>query len=240
MKILITGGSSGLGKSLVEELSKDKKNHVFFTYNLSEKSALTICKEHKNTSKIRCDFNDETQLNIFIKNLKKINLDVLINNYYSWPENPLLPGTFLNQHFHKIDEKIFIEEFQKNIIPTVKITQEVIKLFRIKKSWKILTTLTSFLESPTIGSSFYLSNKNYLKSLCDIWAIENKKYNITSHYFSPSFMITEYTSKMDDRLINQMINSKNEGGIMTVNHVSKKISNFLSEDTLIESNEIRL
>ena len=26
MKILITGGSSGLGKSLVEELSKDKKN----------------------------------------------------------------------------------------------------------------------------------------------------------------------------------------------------------------------
>ena len=111
--------------------------------------------------------------------IKKINLDVLINNYYSWPENPLLPGTFLNQHFHKIDEKIFIEEFQKNIIPTVKITQEVIKLFRIKKSGKILTTLTSFLESPTIGSSVYLSNKNYLKSLCDIWAIENKKYNIT-------------------------------------------------------------
>ena len=116
----------------------------------------------------------------------------------------------------------------------------MIKLFRIKKSGKILTTLTSFLGSPTIGSSLYLSNKNYLKSLCDVWGVENKKYNITSHYFSPSFMITGYTSKMDDRLIDQMINSTNTKKIMTVNHVSKKISKFLSEDTLIESNEIKL
>tara|TARA_B100000900_G_scaffold393745_1_gene390538 strand:- start:27 stop:749 length:723 start_codon:yes stop_codon:yes gene_type:complete len=240
MKILITGGSSGLGKSLVKELSKDKKNHVFFTYNRSEKSASTICKEHKNTTKIRCDFTDESQLNIFIKNLKKNNLDVLINNYYSWPENPLLPGTFFNQNFHKIDEKTFTEEFQKNIIPTVKITQEVIKLFRIKKSGKILTTLSSILESPSIGSSVYLSNKNYLKSLCDIWAIENKKYNITSHYLSPSFMITEYTSKMDSRLVDQMINSTKDKKIMTVQNVSKIISKFLGEDSLTESNEIKL
>tara|TARA_B100001093_G_scaffold509618_2_gene573994 strand:+ start:794 stop:1516 length:723 start_codon:yes stop_codon:yes gene_type:complete len=240
MNILITGGSSGLGKSLVEELSKDKKNHIYFSYNRSDKSALKICEENKNTSKIRCDFNDEMQLNVFIKKLKTFNLDVLINNYYSWPENPLLPGTFLNRHFHKIDEKVFIEEFEKNIIPTIKITQEIIKLFRIKKTGKILTTLTSFLESPTIGSSVYLSNKNYLKSLCDIWRIENKKYNITSHYFSPSFMITEHTSKMDDRLIDQMINSTKDKKIMTVHHVSKKISQFLNEDTLTKLNEIIL
>ena len=51
------------------------------------------------------------------------------------------------------------------------------------------------------------TDKNYLISLCDVWGVENKKYNITSHYFLPSFMITEHTSKMDDRLIDQMINS---------------------------------
>ena len=225
---------------MVEELSKNKKNHVYFTYNLSKKSAFKICKENNNTSKIKCDFNVKIELYEFINKIRTLDIDVLINNYYSWPEKPLLPGTFLNQHFHKIDENIFIEEFEKNIIPTVKITQELIKLFRIKKSGKILTTLTSFLGSPTIGSSLYLSNKNYLKSLCDVWGVENKKYNITSHYFSPSFMITGYTSKMDDRLIDQMINSTNTKKIMTVNHVSKKISKFLSEDTLIESNEIKL
>ena len=240
MKILITGGSSGLGKSLVEELSKNKENHIYFTYNRSEKSASEICIENKNTCKIKCDFNDKIELDEFILKIRKLDLDILINNYYSWPEKPLFPGTFLNQHFHKIDENIFIEEFKNNIIPTVKITQEVIKLFRIKKKGRILTTLTSFLNSPTIGSSVYLSNKNYLKTLCDVWGIENKKYNITSHYFSPSFMITGHTSKMDDRLIDQMINSTKTKKIMTVNYVSNKIINFLSKDNLIESNEILL
>lgn len=240
MKILITGGSSGLGKSLVEELSKDKKNHVYFTYNRSKKNALKICKEKNNTSKIKCDFNVRVELHEFINKIKELDIDVLINNYYSWPEKPLFPGTFLNQHFHKIDENMFIEEFKKNIIPTVKITQEAIKLFRVKKSGKILTTLTSYIDSPSIGSSLYISNKNYLKSLCDIWGIENKKYNITSHYFSPSFMITEHTSKMDSRLVDQMINSTKDKKIMTVQNVSKIISKFLGEDSLTESNEIKL
>ena len=57
MKILITGGSSGLGKSIVKELSKNKENHIYFTYNRSEKSASKICEENKNTSKIKQFFN---------------------------------------------------------------------------------------------------------------------------------------------------------------------------------------
>ena len=236
MKILITGGSSGLGRSIVEKLSENKENFVIFTFNHSKKNAKEICKVNKNVMSIKCDFTIKKELNDFIKNIHTLGVDVLINNYYSWPKNPLLPGTFLNQHFHKIHENIFIKEFKKNIVPTVLITQETIKLFRIKKKGKILTTLTSFLNSPTIGSSIYISNKNYLKSLCEVWGVENKKYNITSHYFSPSFMITDHTSKMDERLIDQMINSTESKKIMTVEHVSNKISRFLSEDNLSESN----
>ena len=88
MKILITGGSSGLGKSLVEELSKNKKNHIYFTYNRSEKSASEICIENKNTCKIKCDLNDKIELDEFILKIRKLDLDILINNYYSWPKNP--------------------------------------------------------------------------------------------------------------------------------------------------------
>ena len=201
MRVLVTGGSSGLGQSIVETLSKDPENFVFFTYNVSALNAEKISKGKDNVRAIKCDFTDNKELNGFIEQIKSFKIDVLVNNFYSWPKEPILPGTFLNDHFHKIDSQLFIEEFKSNIIPTVLITQEAIKFFRSQKQGKILTTLTSFLNSHKIGSSIYISNKNYLKSLCELWAVENKKYNITSHYFSPSFMITGQTSKMDDRLL---------------------------------------
>ena len=206
MRVLVTGGSSGLGQSIVETLSKDPENFVFFTYNVSALNAEKISKGKDNVRAIKCDFTDNKELNGFIEQIKSFKIDVLVNNFYSWPKEPILPGTFLNDHFHKIDSQLFIEEFKSNIIPTVLITQEAIKFFRSQKQGKILTTLTSFLNSPKIGSSIYISNKIILNHYV-VWAVENKKYNITSHYFSPSFMITGQTSKMDDRLIDQIMNS---------------------------------
>jgi short-subunit dehydrogenase len=240
MNILITGGSSGLGKSIVEKLSRDKENNVFFTYNLSEESANTICLNNSNVQKIKCDFTNNEELNSLIEKIEKIKINVLINNYYSWPKDPLLPGFFLNKNFHKIDINLFIEEFKKNIIPTILISQEAIKFFRSMNKGKIVTVLSSIIDSPTVGSSIYLSNKNYLKGLCKVWSVENQKFNITSHYISPSFMLTGHTSKMDQRLVDQIINSTDSKQLMSVEHVSNKIYDFLIRDDLNDRCDIPL
>jgi len=226
MNILVTGGSSGLGKSIVEKLCSDKKNHLYFTYNNSIENSKNICSKYSNASSIRCDFTNKSELNDFIENLKNLNINILINNFYSWPTDPLMPGTFLTKNFHKMDQNIFIDEFKNNIIPTILITQEAIKYFRIKKSGKIITILSSFLDTPTIGSSIYISNKNYLKGLAKVWAVENVKFNITSNTISPSFMLTPHTLKMDERLIDRFKNNSDE--LMTVKNVSDKIFDFLN------------
>ena len=172
MNILVTGGSSGLGKSIVEKLCSDKKNNIYFTYYNSVRNSKNICSNNRNATGIKCDFTNKSELNVFLENIKNLNIDVLINNFYSWPKDPLLPGTFLNKNFHKIDRYKFIKEFENNLIPTILITQEAIKCFRINKYGKIITILSSFLDSPTIGSSIYISNKNYLKGLTKVWAVE--------------------------------------------------------------------
>ena len=140
-----------------------------------------------------------------------------------------MPGTFLTKNFHKLEKDLFIDEFKSNIIPSVLITQEIIKCFRIKKYGKIVTILSSFLESPTIGSSIYISNKNYLKGLAKVWEVENTKFNITSNTISPSFMLTPQTMQMDERLIAQFKAKSFE--LLTVEKVSSKIADFLSNPT---------
>ena len=47
MRVLVTGGSSGLGQSIVETLSKDPENFVFFTYNVSALNAEKISKRKR-------------------------------------------------------------------------------------------------------------------------------------------------------------------------------------------------
>lgn len=227
MNILVTGGSSGLGKSIVEKLSSNKKNLVYFTYNSSIDNAKSICLKYNNAISLKCDFTNEQVLDEFLNKIKKLDLDVLINNFYSWPKNPLMPGTFLTKNFHKLDKDFFIDEFKNNIIPSVLITQEIIKCFRIKKYGKIVTVLSSFLDTPTIGSSIYISNKNYLKGLAKVWEVENTKFNITSNTISPSFMLTPKTMQMDERLIAQFKAGSN--GLLTVDNVSSKIADFLSK-----------
>ena len=226
MNILVTGGSSGLGKSIVEKLCLEKKNRIFFTYNNSFENSKNICSNYPNATAIKCDFTHKSELITFLENLKNLNLSILINNFYSWPKHPLMPGTFLTKNFHKIDENVFINEFQNNIIPTILITQEAIKYFRINKYGKIITILSSFLDTPTIGSSIYVSNKNYLKGLAKVWAVENAKFNITSNTISPSFMLTAQTLKMDEKLIYQFTNNSNE--FMTVQNVSDKLFDFIN------------
>lgn len=225
MNILVTGGSSGLGKAIVKKLSSDNNNYIFLTYNKSVESANKICSIYPNVTAIKCDFTNKSELDNFLENFKSLNVDVLINNFYSWPKNPLMPGTFLTKNFHKIDANTYVDEFKNNIIPTILITKEAIKHFRKNKFGKIITVLSSYLESPTIGSSVYISNKNYLKGLAKVWAIENVNFNITSNTISPSFMLTPHTLKMDQRLIEQFQN--NTDMLMTVEDVSDKIFDFL-------------
>ena len=75
-------------------------------------------------------------------------------------------------------------------------------MYKKKRKGKIITILTSFLlNSPPIGSSSYVANKAYLKSLTKSWANENIKFNVTSNTISPSFMQTNFTSDVDERII---------------------------------------
>jgi len=206
MNILVTGGSSGLGKAIVCALSNSPRNKVFFTYNRHGDEAAAIVQERHNVIAIKCDFTNADEICELEKAIPTFDLDVLINNAYVG----LPQGTY----FHKTNPESFLNSFENNLIPIIRITQNAILGFRTKKFGKIINILTaSLVNIPPMGYSMYASNKAYILQLSKSWSCENSKYNISSNCISPDFMLTNLSETIDERFIEQL----------KANHPLKKI-----------------
>ena len=155
MNILITGGASGLGKSITQKLASNSEDKVYFTFHKSTFSAKEIEVNYNNTSSIQCDFTNAKEFEAFLTLIKDLDIDILINNAFA--------TEITLQHFHKIDVSLFVNNFLANIVPTILITQQMILNFRKKKSGKIINILSSYLiDNPPIGCSEYVAGKAYL------------------------------------------------------------------------------
>ncbi|TNE54217.1 MAG: SDR family oxidoreductase [Bacteroidetes bacterium] len=197
MKVLITGGASGLGEALSRSLSSEQDLQVYATYCHSEEKAKKIASEFSNLTMIKCDFGNADELSSLCEQISEWDIDVLIHNAYS--------GTFLGKHFHKTDINQFQEEFQRNVLPVLQLTQAAITHFRKKKFGKIINVLSAALVgNPPIGSAMYVANKAYLQKMTQLWATENARFNISSNSISPAFMRTNFTDFMDERMVEQI------------------------------------
>ncbi len=198
MNILITGGTSGLGRAAVELLASESAHHIYFTFldnDVYRPSANELTSAYSNSTAIPLDFTDEYALQAFCNELPSFDLDVLVNCAYV--------GAPVSNHFHKIPAEDFLRGFQFNVIPTISITQAAINTFRKKKFGKIINIISSsVMNLPPVGYSIYVGNKAYIEKMSDVINKEYARFNITSNCILPEFMNTGF-SKLDERLIEQ-------------------------------------
>ncbi len=214
MIILVTGGASGLGETITRALAAEATSKVYFTYNESKEQADIIMAECPNALAIKCNFREMNDVSSLVDQMPDI--DVLINNAYC--------GTFIDTYFHKTNNHSFLAAFKDNIIPTIEITRQAINIFRKKKSGKIITILTSaIINVPPTGAAVYTANKAYLSQMSKVWATENIKYNITSNTVSPSFMLTNFTNRTDERIVEQMKDNHPLKKLLTTQEVADAV-----------------
>jgi 3-oxoacyl-[acyl-carrier protein] reductase len=221
MNILVTGGASGLGKAITTLLAAESSSHVYFTYSHSKDKARQIEIDFPNTSGIKCDFCISEDIAILTSKMPQMDLDVLINNAYA--------NGIKTRHFHKINSSDILEDFKNNIIPTVKITQEALRIFRKKRNGTIVTVLTAYLtNTPPTGLASYVAIKAFLEKLTKVWASENSKFQITSNSVSPSFMRSALTADTDERVIENMVSMHPLKELLSPEEVAETIKFLVS------------
>jgi len=215
MRILVTGGASGLGKSITSTLAKKKSFELIITFSNSQKEALQLEGIYPNVKAIKCDFKEHNDIEQLIKVIEETGFDVLVNN--------ALTG-MINQHAHKIEISDFLDSFSNNVLSVVEITNAIFKQFRKKRSGRIITVLTSeLINKPSVGWAEYTANKAYLHSMCKSWAVENAGFNITSNCVSPSMMQTQLIRSVDSRLIENAVEKTALKKLLTIEETADTI-----------------
>ena len=197
MNILISGGSSGLGKALVEKLASNIENNVYFSYCNNSEAANDLARKYSNTKLFQVDFSKPESVDAFVEQIGSIEIDALINNAYS--------GKAQGTHFHKTEIVDFANAFNNNILPTIKLTQTCLAGMRKRKYGKIINIITSYImDVPPAGFSVYASTKAYLRQLSKSISKEYGRYNITSNCILPDYMPTAF-GKVAEFQFEQMV-----------------------------------
>lgn len=186
--VLITGGSSGIGKETVYKFAKNGYD-VIFTYNKSKETSKTIEKDIKssynvNIYSIKCDIsleNDVKSLANFVK--KKTNkIDVLVNN----------AGIAIDNLF----EEKTVEEFKKVIDTNLVGTFSVIKYLGnlINDGGSIIN-----ISSTNAIDSYYIESIDYDASKIGIISLTHN----LAKYYAPRVRVNCICPGWVDTLMNK-------------------------------------
>ena len=183
---LITGGSRGIGKSIVEKFVSNGCN-VAFTYNKSVSDAKLI---ESNLSEkdikikgYKCDVakfkNAEILANSVINDFGKI--DILVNN----------AGTIHTALFQMTSVRKLKEIFQVNFFSQTIFTQYIIKSMMKRKSGSIIYISSSSALDSNIGRSAYSASKAALIAQSKTLSKELGSLNIRVNTIAPGLTNTD-------------------------------------------------
>lgn len=173
--VLITGGSSGIGKSIGEYLKK----HEFIVYGTSRhperysKSMFPL---------LKLDVSDSQSITEAIENIIQQHgrLDVLINN----------AGAGITGPIEEIPDAEIQRNFETNFFGPIRVIKAVIPQMRLQHSGLIIniTSIAGYMGLPYRG--IYSASKGALELLTEAFRMELKDFNIKMTNVAPGDFAT--------------------------------------------------
>ena len=205
---IITGCNKGIGKSILEEFSKNGANIFACTKVLNKEfHSLTSEIEKKYNNKIipiEINLTDEESVKEGAKKILSydVKIDILINN----------AASIFSSIFQMTSIKKYKELFNINFHSQVLLTQFMIKSMIKNKNGNIVFISSSAAIDGNEGRSAYVSTKAAIIGQAKVLSRELGKYNIKVNTIAPGLTNTEMMKKntsvktVDDMITNISLN----------------------------------
>ena len=195
---IITGGSRGIGKSIVLTLAKHGAN-IVFTYLSSEEKALTVVKEAEQYGgqiiAIKSDASKYSSCELLINEVseKFTNIDILVNNAGITRDNLLL----------RMSEEDFDSVLSINMKSVFNMTKAIQKNMLKNRSGSIINLSSIVGVRGNAGQSNYAASKSAIIGFSKSIALELGSRNIRSNVIAPGYIETEMTAHLDENTANE-------------------------------------
>lgn len=191
-RAIITGGSRGIGKAIVEEFLAEGCS-VVFTYQSSEEKAKELVNQFPNSKvfSFKADASNISEAEATVKfALEKLGgIDILVNNAGITKDNLLL----------RMSESDFDSVINANLNSVFNYTKSVMKPMMGQRYGKIvnLTSVVGIIGNP--GQANYVASKAGVIGLTKSNAKEFASRNICVNAIAPGFIDTDMTAKLNDQ-----------------------------------------
>jgi 3-oxoacyl-[acyl-carrier protein] reductase len=183
--VLITGGSSGIGKETARQFI-EKGANVVITGRDSNK--LKEVANELGATPLPFDISD---LKLIAKKAKKAldllngKVDVLINN----------PGIGVFPLLGEITEKNLMDVYSTNVFGLILLTQEILPVFKKQNYGDIINIGSTASSKGFLKGSVYASSKFAVRGITQSWQAELRKDNIRVCLVNPSEVTTSFADK---------------------------------------------
>lgn len=194
---IVTGGSRGIGKAIVQEFV-DQGAKVVFTYLSSEKDAKNLEKELNLSSEVlavKSDASDVEQAQELLKTTLDSfgKVDIVVNNAGVTKDNLLLRMSKDDWDWvHKI-----------NLDSVFNLTKAAMRPMMKQRSGSVINISSVVGIKGNAGQANYASTKAGIIGFSKSVALELGSRNIRCNVVAPGFIETEMTEKLDQNMVDQ-------------------------------------